>query len=327
MEIRTTNVNHMLEELFWRFRDSGVETNTRNGRALVIEEPVILTYSKPWQRVLFSAERDANPIFHLMECIWIMAGREGVQFLEQFNSTIRQYSDDGHVFNAAYGRRIRSWFGFDQLYAAIDELRIRPESRQAVVQIWDPKDLRKDTKDKACNMIILFAIVNKKLNMTVMNRSNDLWWGACGANAVHFSFLQEVVAGALGRQIGEYFQISNNMHMYLDLYDAQEYLDHPSMLSSPEAHVYNQMEHYPLLSGVDHDTFIEECEHFTVNPFAYRDYESDFLNDVAQPMACVSLARKAGEDGLRHCERIKATDWRIATTQWATRREEARNAA
>ncbi len=38
---------------------------SRNGPVLVIDEPVIITYEKPQERVLFNKERDANPFFHL----------------------------------------------------------------------------------------------------------------------------------------------------------------------------------------------------------------------------------------------------------------------
>jgi len=107
----------------------------------VFPEPVTTTYLRPTERVLFHAGRDANPIFHLMEAIWMLAGRNDVAFLEQFNRTIGQYSDNGEVFNAAYGHRWRKHFGHDQLIEVINLLRKDPKSRQAVIQMWDDKDL------------------------------------------------------------------------------------------------------------------------------------------------------------------------------------------
>ncbi len=61
----------------------------------------ITEYECPRERVLFSRERDANPFFHLMESLWILAGREDLGFLEHFNSNMRQFSDDGTTFNAS----------------------------------------------------------------------------------------------------------------------------------------------------------------------------------------------------------------------------------
>jgi len=52
--------------------------------------------------------------------------------------------------------------------------------------------------------------------MCVTNRSNDAVWGALGANAVHFSMLQEYLAVMIGCAVGKYWQVTNNLHLYLD---------------------------------------------------------------------------------------------------------------
>jgi hypothetical protein len=85
--------------------------------------------------------------------------------------------------------------------------------------MWDPKaDLNPgpytERKDLPCNTQIMFAIRNDKLDMTVINRSNDIVWGAFGTNSVHFTFLQEVIACAVGVDVGHYYLFSNNFHMY-----------------------------------------------------------------------------------------------------------------
>jgi hypothetical protein len=47
-------------------------------KVLVSQTPVVTCYSAPTQRVLFSPMRDANPFFHLMEALWMLAGRDDV---------------------------------------------------------------------------------------------------------------------------------------------------------------------------------------------------------------------------------------------------------
>ena len=47
---------------------------SRNGQTMECRTPVTTVYNKPWQRVLFKTERDANPFFHLYESIWMLAG-------------------------------------------------------------------------------------------------------------------------------------------------------------------------------------------------------------------------------------------------------------
>ena len=67
---------------------------------------------------------------------------------------------------------------------------------------------------KPCNLIITFRIARDRLDMTVFNRSNDLVWGCCGANAVHFPMLQEYLAGRMEVDVGGYWQVSTNLHLY-----------------------------------------------------------------------------------------------------------------
>jgi hypothetical protein len=52
------------------------------------------------------------------------------------------------------------------------------------------------------------------LDITVCCRSNDIIWGAYGANAVQFSVLQEYLAARVGVGVGRYYQVSNNFHVY-----------------------------------------------------------------------------------------------------------------
>ena len=64
---------------------SGVEVQTRNGPALEFPTPVTTTYTHSRERVLFYSERDTNPYFHLMESLWMLAGRNDVEWITKFN--------------------------------------------------------------------------------------------------------------------------------------------------------------------------------------------------------------------------------------------------
>jgi hypothetical protein len=333
MEIRVRNVNHAFSEVFWRLKALAQDgqlpvEQTRNGAVVAFPEPVMTIYERPAERVLFHAGRDANPIFHLMEAIWMLAGRNDVAFLDQFNSTIKQFSDDGLSFNAAYGYRWRRSYGFDQLEQVIGMLQDDPTSRQAVLQMWSVRDLSWPSKDKACNMSAVFDCRRGRLNMTVFNRSNDIWWGAYGANAVHFSVLQEFVALALGLPLGEYRQVSNNLHLYLDLYPAAKHIDIPP---EPEDYDYYTSEDFgvlprPLFRGRDWREFLRDCEYFCQDPYSVSTfYQHAFFNGVAVPMANVSrVRREKSSRGGEYVAQIRAEDWRRAVAEWVERRELAK---
>lgn len=323
MEIKVRNVNEAFSEIFWRMKALAIEPEqTRNGPALVMPEPVTTIYTHPDERVLFNRKRDCNPVFHLMESIWMMAGRNDVAFLTQFNKNMANFSDDGVKFNAAYGYRWRHHFGFDQIRSVIKILRADPASRQAVVQIWDSADLKKNTKDKACNTQIIFDLRHGALNMTVYNRSNDIWWGAYGANAVHFSFLQEFVARALKAPIGCYRQVSHNLHLYTELYDVGDYLTNPPVATDGGHYGVRDVAPYPIMDNDHWETFLYDCCRFCEQPFLPQNYHHSFFNKVAVPMANVIHSRRNKlSNGMDWVEQIAAADWKLATKNWVEQRE------
>ena len=326
MEITVRNANDLFSEGLWKLKTCGVKSDSRNGAVIRIEEPVIITVERPQERVLFFGGRDPAHIFHLMECLWILAGRRDVGFLKNFNSNISQFSDDGEVFNASYGFRMRHHFGRDQLLEVIQTLKNDPNSRQAVIQLWDSEDLTKKTLDKCCNTQLVFDIVSGRVNLTVFNRSNDFWWGNAGSNIVHFSFLLEFVASALNRPIGKMRTMINNLHIYdKSVYDAAKYLENPPDPSAYDAYAQG-VKPYPIMNHPDPETFLADCEYFCEEPFKPgRYYHNSFFHDVAHPMAMVSWVRKNKTgDGMYWAARIHAPDWRIAVEDWIERRELAK---
>lgn len=328
MEIRVRNVNDAVAEGLWRMKTSGIREESRNGAVLVLPEPLLTTYEHPTERVLFWPERDANPIFHLMESLWMLAGRDDVRFVEYFNSRMRGFSDDGVTLNGAYGHRWRHRFGVDQLRLLIEHLIAEPYTRRAVLTMWGPQeDLLKVgvSSDVCCNTQAFFDRRAGRLNMTVLNRSNDLIWGAYGANAVHFSMLQEFIAAAIGDAVGEYRQFSNNMHLYTELYDYGKYVDVPPDPESYDAYRRGVCP-YPLLQGATWQGWLEDCSYFCQHPWDMQaEYSAPFFSEVARPMACVARVRKdKTSDGQHWAGKIQAGDWRLAVMQWIERREHAR---
>ena len=185
------NVNDAFSEVWhWLPKVSTTETS-RNGPVMVADEPVITEYLCPTERILWNARRDANPVFHLMESLWMIAGADHVDWLSQFNSRMKEYAESDGRIHGAYGAR---WHL--QIPGLIQMLKTKPDTRQAVLQMWDwTRDLFGDWKDRPCNTHIYFDRRHDALNMTVCCRSNDSLWGAYGANAVHFSMLQEFNVG------------------------------------------------------------------------------------------------------------------------------------
>jgi hypothetical protein len=259
------------------------EESSRNGPVLAVPEPVLLELTNPIQRVLFDPIRMANPYFHVMEFIWMMAGDNSTQWISQFNKGFAQYAEGNGLHHGAYGHRWREHFMVDQLLCAVAELRRDPESRRVVLSMWDTDfDLGKSKKDLPCNTHIYLRIVDNKLNMTVCNRSNDLFWGMLGSNIVHMTMLQEVLAEALHIEVGVYRVFTNNLHVYKNMprfKDLWEHRHSPN-LYAPQ---FPKMKHYPILGKSSLETFFQECYEFIHSPRDSK-YQNEWLENVADHM-------------------------------------------
>jgi Thymidylate synthase len=345
MEIRAANVNRAVAEGFYYLAISGEESSSRNGPVIVAPEPVMTVYDFPLERVLFSPLRDANPFFHLMEALWMLAGRNDVAWPAFFASRMKTFSDDGTTLHGAYGYRWRRWFGYDQLALIIQELKDKPDSRRCVLSMWDASiekydsdpemtyltkgcDLRKAIaggKDVPCNTAAYVDIRGGRLNLTVLCRSNDMYWGAYGANAVHFSVLQEYLAAAVGAPIGKLYQFSNNYHAYpANLGGSGDRERLKEIARDAKAHDYYYQQdftHFPLVS-TPLEVWNRNLESFMNNPLqGAANYDEPFFSDVAEPLYVTWYARKVnGFSGLAQAGEIAAQDWRKACKEWIQRR-------
>lgn len=358
--IRTRNVHRALPLALELLRTVGVKRTSRNGDVLVSASPVSTVYDNPTERVLFWADRDANPFFHFYESLWMLAGRDDVPSTIRFVKNFGQFSDDGKVFHGAYGHRWRKGmpaeyrsspdnFGeLDQLPIISDALKENKFDRRQVLQMWDSQsDLTAQKKDVPCNLTATFqADEDDNLNMVVFNRSNDIIWGCYGANAVHFSYLLEYVAGRAGLAVGTYTQISVNWHGYTDLFtNLYEAMLVQANSGSPEGategdltplieetcpYGLEQVVPYPLMHKStpigDWDASLQQLVKYCGKTPSAGRFMDPFFEDVAIPILKAHDAYKdqTGEkrftNSLKEIELCRASDWRLACSEWLMRR-------
>ena len=323
------NVNGALDALMtcclseWPHGDanSNWRINSPRGMETIEWRGVYVTeYGNPCERVLFSAARDANPFFHFFEALWILDGRQDVEFLAQFNNRMRDYSDDGIRFHAAYGHRLRKSNIGDQLIKGIELLNADNATRQVVLTIWDPRqDLGAVTRDLPCNDLLFFKVHEGRLDMTVACRSNDAIWGAYGANAVQFSTIQEFVAAAIGVEVGVYVQVSDSFHIYTANDAYQRLLKTPF---SADLYMHSLARPYPLVSGTPWRDWLRQLEIFLEEPHTIDAAYDRYFTHVAAPIwaAWNSYKRRNYDVALSELRECVAEDWAIACTQWIERR-------
>ncbi len=181
--------------------------------------PCFLRIQDPKERWILSRSPPYNPAFGLVEFIWIITGHNESRVLNFWNPGLPRYSGSGPTYHGAYGFRLRREFGLDQLQRAFSVLSKTPETRQAVLQIWKPEiDMpawhgEPVSLDIPCNVMSLLKLRDGRLHWTQIMRSNDIMRGL-PYNIIQFTMLQEVMAGWLGCDLGEYFHLSDSLHMY-----------------------------------------------------------------------------------------------------------------
>lgn len=227
MEIKAINNNDMLKQAVLAIREHGIESDPGNAEINTdgtrFIDGVTITVSNPHDRWLSVEGRNSSAIAAIGETFWVLSGRNDVEFLSRVLPRAANFSDNGTTWRAAYGPRL---YAYGQLDSVINRLRKNPNTRQAYLTIYDPA-LDSDsgliwsneggepkTKDMVCNLALLFSIVNGALNLTVINRSQDVLWGMSSINFIEFSILQEIIARALNVEVGIYRLFSNNLHYY-----------------------------------------------------------------------------------------------------------------
>lgn len=328
------NTNEAMYPIYSWLDSVGVTTHSRGGDVLRAPCPVGITYLNPMQKVNFCSVRDANPFFHLLESIWMVAGSNDLGPLEKLLPSFSNFSDDGKTLNAAYGFRARRHFGIDQLNITGSMLRNDPMSRQAVVQLWQPWDLIKQTKDKACNTQLLFAksAMNDTLEMTVINRSNDaIWGGVSGANVVHLPYLFEIVAKIAGMEPGVVQVFSNNLHIYTDNPKAYPLLNkYREYVPSAEIYYMENLTWEPILKGMESPDTLQMESQMVLDwiksgqQTILRSWTNQFIGQTVIPMMQAAMAHrdKYPQLALKYAGETLDNAWRLAALNWLNRRYE-----
>lgn len=179
------------------------------------------TILQPLKRVCLLNGRNGNVFAQIAETLWMLSGRDDLTWLERYIPQCKNWSDDGLVWRAAYGPRLRAWEShnrnrrIDQILECVHKLFQDPTSRQAVVSIWDPAhDWVVGSKDYPCNNWLHWIIRNGHLHMNVVVRSNDVIYGFTHADFFAWSVLHQLMAYTLKVNVGRMHWNATSFHMY-----------------------------------------------------------------------------------------------------------------
>ena len=172
---------------------------------------VLLEISNP--RARFSrTETKGKPFSSLGELCWYLAKTNDLGFISYY-LPIYKKSADGDIIYGGYGPRLFSWGGIDQVAQVISLLRERPDTRKAVIQLFDATDIVEKHNDVPCTCTMQFLIRDKKLYMITYMRSNDAMLGL-PHDIFCFTMLQEIIARSLSVELGYYKHAVGSVHLY-----------------------------------------------------------------------------------------------------------------
>lgn len=127
---------------------------------------------------------------------------------------------DGFDLGPIYGAQWRSWGasnpasygGYDQLAAAIEELKSNPDSRRMIVMAWNPDDLD-EMALPPCHVMFQFYVADGKLSLQMYQRSADVFLGL-PFNIASYALLTEMVAAVCDLDVGELIISLGDAHIY-----------------------------------------------------------------------------------------------------------------
>jgi len=151
--------------------------------------------------------------YALGELVWYFTSSNSMKFISKFGKMWEKLSDDGKTNNSAYGYRLQTQFGFNQIKTIERLLKKDKYSRRAVLNINTPNKNVYETNDEPCTIALQFLIRDNRLNLTTIMRSNDLWFGT-PYDVLFFTSLQRIIANDLKIEMGSYYHFATSMHIY-----------------------------------------------------------------------------------------------------------------
>lgn len=166
----------------------------------------------PEDNHITNEHRKWNPTYAMREWLWYQSGDPSAIEISKYAPIWKNMMDENGDVRSNYGWQ---WRRNDQLSKVLKILKDNPNTRKAAISIYDGKEIETYSNDTPCTYAVQFTVVNGKLNMSVLMRSNDLWYGFCN-DQFCFSMLQQHVAQLLELEVGTYYHFAHNLHLYND---------------------------------------------------------------------------------------------------------------
>lgn len=208
--IAETTVDDLMRAVIEEIQRHGERISPTKGDAVELTG-VLLELTNPRAR-LSQTETRGKPYSCLGELCWYLAKTNDLAFIFYYLPQYKKFADGDEIFGG-YGPRLFNWKGTDQFSNVISLLRRNPDSRKAVIQLFDAQDIVAKHADVPCTCTMQFMLRGDSLHMFTNMRSNDALWGVAH-DFFCFTMLQEIVARDLGVELGTYKHAVGSLHLY-----------------------------------------------------------------------------------------------------------------
>ena len=221
MHLRAATLDDLLKSVFVALLKSKSRVVATKGSNVELTG-VVLELSEPRAR-LSRTDVKGHAFSCLGELFWYLSGSDSSAHMEYYLPIYKKFAEPDGTIHGAYGPRI--FGGRRSQYEVVRRLLSRKSSsRQAIIQIFDKKDIRRKYTDIPCTCSLQIIIRDDVLSMIVHMRSNDAYLGL-PHDVFCFTMIQELLARDLNCKIGTYKHMVGSLHLYdRDLQKVSDFL-------------------------------------------------------------------------------------------------------
>lgn len=212
--ITASTLDDLLRNVYKKLLKKGKLITPSRGEAIELTG-VLLELTNPRARISRTETR-GRMFSCLGELLWYLSGSDSLEPISYYLKQYNDESDDGKTVYGGYGPRLLAKDGhINQLDNVKTLLKRNANSRRAVIQLYDAKDIDEKRKTIPCTCTMQFFIRGGCLDMSVTMRSNDAFYGLAH-DVFAFSMLQEIMARSLRVKVGKYKHYVGSLHLYRD---------------------------------------------------------------------------------------------------------------
>lgn len=205
-------------DIFYYIHKNGRHTVNRKGQGLYEMRNVTLVLDP--EASTYCLGRYPSQEYLEKELDFYASGSRQLEDAVKMSKFWSKCSDDGKTINSNYGFLLfhdENKHGFTQFEHAINCLRNNSDSKKAVMTLYS-KEHAYISNDNPCTLIINLYIQGDALNMQVIMRSNDLWYGLPYDlpffRVVHYTALAMLKRTYPNLELGYHIHQALNLHFY-----------------------------------------------------------------------------------------------------------------